>query len=124
MLSEDRLREAIQYWMDKEDITNKEYEVTAFSNPTYNFNDFEPKDDSIETNVMIEPEEIEEFLIENKDYFTIDDMDDDMDFNHPYYSDLFDDFEDKFDEYINDYASHHPEINEYAYNKLELGLDY
>lgn len=125
MLSDDRLEEAIVYWIDKNDILKNKYYVTAYSTPDVS-NDvgYEPGDDSIDIKVNFDFEEVFDYLMKEKDYYSIGDMDDSMEFTHPYYKEVFDEFNYKFEEFVEHYAEINPEINDTAYRICELGYDW
>lgn len=125
MLSDDRLEEAIVYWIDKNDILKNKYYVTAYSTPDVSsYVGYAPGDDSIDIKVNFDFEEVFDYLMKEKDYYSIGDMDDSMEFTHPYYKEVFDEFNYKFEEFVEHYAEINPEINDIAYRICELGYDW
>lgn len=124
MLSDDRLEEAIVYWIDNNNILKNQYDVTAYSTPDEYYGGASPNNDSIDIKVNFDFDEVFDYLMKEKDYYSIDDMDDSMEFTHPYYKEVFDEFNYKFEEFIEHYADINPDINEIAYRKCELGYDW
>lgn len=124
VLSDDRLEEAIVYWIDNNNILKNQYYVTAYSTPDEYYGGASPNNDSIDIKVNFDFDEVFDYLMKEKDYYSIDDMDDSMEFTHPYYKEVFDEFNYKFEEFVEHYADINPDINEIAYRKCELGYDW
>lgn len=112
MLSDDRLEEAIVYWIDNNNILKNQYYVTAYSTPDEYYGGASPNNDSIDIKVNFDFDEVFDYLMKEKDYYSIDDMDDSMEFTHPYYKEVFDEFNYKFEEFVEHYADINPDINE------------
>ena len=120
MISDDRLQEAIDFWINKEEITYKEIEVTVIYMP-YDY--ISPYDDEKTIYIMPDAKDVAEYLYSKKDNYSIFDMNDDIPFSHPYYNELFDEFDNYFNDYIEDYQNLHPEIVDYAFNDLNLSYE-
>lgn len=88
MLSDDRLEEAIVYWIDNNNILKNQYYVTAYSTPDEYYGGASPNNDSIDIKVNFDFDEVFDYLMKEKDYYSIGDMDDSMEFSHPYYKEV------------------------------------
>lgn len=125
MLSDDRLEEAIVYWIDNNNILKKSNMMLLLILHQMNIMvAASPNNDSIDIKVNLILMKYLIYLMKEKDYYSIDDMDDSMEFTHPYYKEVFDEFNYKFEEFVEHYADINPDINEIAYRKCELGYDW
>lgn len=66
MLSDDRLEEAIVYWIDNNNILKNQYYVTAYSTPDEYYGGASPNNDSIDIKVNFDFDEVFDYLMKEK----------------------------------------------------------